>query len=163
MVSGLSVRHKDNETLNASYSFPASADLFDVNVVFLAFLDWLRSESVCAATITTSPFITHRHVPPPVFVCSLFGCYGRKQRSLPSRTAYVPRRANLQQETVNFSDIKLPYRLPAKARNNQYATTLNTTTKSRFSEMSSMLQIMPLDQLPLLKKGDNLAEIIVSR
>ena len=29
--------------------------------------------------------------------------------------------------------------------------------------MSSMLQIMPLDQLPLLKKGDDLAEMIVSR
>src|SRR5438128_12512816 len=81
MVSGLRVRHKDNQTLNASYTFPASADLFDVNVVFLSFLDWLRAEPVCAATIT-SPFITHRHVPPPLFVCSRFGCYGRKQRSL---------------------------------------------------------------------------------
>src|SRR5438876_175250 len=69
-------------TFNASDTFAASADLFDVNVVFLAFLDWLRAESVCAATITTSPFITHRHVPPPLFVCSRFGCYGRKQRSL---------------------------------------------------------------------------------
>jgi len=29
--------------------------------------------------------------------------------------------------------------------------------------MSNMLQIMPLDQLPLLKKGDDLAEMIVSR
>src|SRR5947209_1251934 len=81
MVPGLRVRHKDNETLHASYTFPASADLFDVNVVFLAFLDWLGTESVCAATIT-SPFITHRHVPPPLFFCSRFGCYGRKQRSL---------------------------------------------------------------------------------
>src|SRR5207247_5362730 len=104
MVSGLRVRHKDNQTLNASYTFPASADLFDVNVVFLAFLDWLRAESVCAATIT-SPFITNRHVTPPLFVCSRFGCYGRKQRSLRLRTAYVHRRANFQQETINFSDI----------------------------------------------------------
>ena len=50
-----------------------------------------------------------------------------------------------------------------KVRDNQYATSLNTTTKSRFSEMSGMLQIMPLDQLPLLKEGDDLAAIIVSR
>src|SRR5712691_5263538 len=163
MVSGLSVRHKDNETLNASYTFAASTDLFDVNVVLLAFLDWLRSESVCAATITTSPFITHRHVPPPLFVCSLFGCYGRKQRSLRSRTAYVPRRANLQQETVNFSDIKLPYNLPAIGWNSQYATSLNTTMKSRLSEMSGALTITPLNRLPLLKEGDDLAKIIVSR
>jgi len=50
-----------------------------------------------------------------------------------------------------------------KVRDNQYASSLNTTTKPGFSEMSNMLQIMPLDQLPLLKKGDDLAEMIVSR
>src|SRR5207302_8886975 len=45
----------------------------------------------------------------------------------------------------------------------QRATSLNTTTKSRFSEMSRPLEIIPLNQLPLLKKGDDLAGIIVSR
>src|SRR2546426_2125934 len=45
----------------------------------------------------------------------------------------------------------------------QHATSLNTTTKSRFSEMSRPLEIIPLNQLPLLKKGDDLAGIIVSR
>ena len=40
---------------------------------------------------------------------------------------------------------------------------MNTTTKPGFSEMSGTLQIMPLNQLPLLKKGDDLAGIIVSR
>src|SRR2546425_2190364 len=45
----------------------------------------------------------------------------------------------------------------------QHATSLNTTTKPRFSEMSRPLEIIPLNQLPLLKKGDDLAGIIVSR
>src|SRR5437588_733169 len=45
----------------------------------------------------------------------------------------------------------------------QRATSLNTTTKPRFSEMSRPLEIIPLNQLPLLKKGDDLAGIIVSR
>src|ERR1700756_3469318 len=131
MVPGLSVRYKDNETLNTGDTFATSADLFDVNVVLLAFLDWLRAEPISAASIT-SPFITHRHVPPPLFVCSLFGCYGRKQQSLPSRTAYVPRRANLQQETGGFSDKKLPYNPPTIVRNNRPATSLNTTTMCVF-------------------------------
>src|SRR6266702_2347375 len=45
----------------------------------------------------------------------------------------------------------------------QHATSLNTTTMPRFSEMSRSLEIIPLDQLPLLKEGDDLAGIIVSR
>src|SRR5437660_10887533 len=45
----------------------------------------------------------------------------------------------------------------------QRATSLNTTTKLRFSEMSRPLEIIPLNQLPLLKKGDDLAGLIVSR
>src|SRR6266581_3723259 len=45
----------------------------------------------------------------------------------------------------------------------QHATSLNTTTMPRFSEMSRALEIIPLDQLPLLKEGDDLAGIIVSR
>src|SRR5207245_1545104 len=48
-------------------------------------------------------------------------------------------------------------------RDNLRATSLNTTTKPRFSEMSRPLEIIPLNQLPLLKKGDDLAGIIVSR
>ena len=45
----------------------------------------------------------------------------------------------------------------------QHATSLNTTTMPRFSEMSRALEIVPLDQLPLFKEGDDLAGIIVSR
>ena len=45
----------------------------------------------------------------------------------------------------------------------QHATSLNTTTKPRFSEMLGTLQIVPLNQLPLLKEGDDLAQIIVAR
>src|SRR2546427_12439513 len=45
----------------------------------------------------------------------------------------------------------------------QHATSLNTTTMPRFSEMSHALEIIPLNQLPLLKEGDDLAGIIVSR
>src|SRR5438105_15796530 len=45
----------------------------------------------------------------------------------------------------------------------QYATSLNITTMPRFSEMSRALEIVPLDQLPLFKEGDDLAGIIVSR
>lgn len=40
---------------------------------------------------------------------------------------------------------------------------MNTTPKPRFSEMSGTLEITPLTQLPLLKYGDDLAAIIVSR
>ena len=40
---------------------------------------------------------------------------------------------------------------------------MNTTTMPRISEMSRALEIIPLDQLPLLKEGDDLAGIIVSR
>ncbi len=40
---------------------------------------------------------------------------------------------------------------------------MNTTTMPRFSEMSHALEIIPLNQLPLLKEGDDLAGIIVSR
>ena len=43
------------------------------------------------------------------------------------------------------------------------ATSLNTTTESRFSEMSGTLEITALNQIPLLKEGDDLAGIIVSR
>src|SRR5438477_436351 len=48
-------------------------------------------------------------------------------------------------------------------RTTQYATSLNTTTTPRFSEMSHSLEIVPLDQLPLFKEGDDLAGIIVTR
>src|SRR5438093_10470171 len=95
MVPGLRVRYEDNETLNAGYSFSASADLLDVNVVFLAFFDRLWTKTVRTATIT-SPLITHRHVPPPFFVSSRIGCYGRKQQSFRQRPQDVPRRVNLQ-------------------------------------------------------------------
>jgi coenzyme F420-0:L-glutamate ligase / coenzyme F420-1:gamma-L-glutamate ligase len=57
----------------------------------------------------------------------------------------------------------LPYSLPEKVRDNQLATSLNTTTKPRFPEVSDTLEITPLNQLPLLKEGDDLARIIVSR
>ena len=40
---------------------------------------------------------------------------------------------------------------------------MNTTMKSRLSEMSGALTITPLNRLPLLKEGDDLAKIIVSR
>ena len=59
--------------------------------------------------------------------------------------------------------MKLPYGPATMGRDNLRATSLNTTPKSRFSEMLGMLQIMPLSQLPLFKEGDDLAGIIVSR
>src|SRR5690242_7870863 len=152
MVPGLRVRYKDNKTFNAGDTFAASADLFDVDVVLLAFLDWLGAEPVSAASIT-SPFITHRHVPPPLFVCSLFGCYGRKQRSLSSRTAYVPRRANLQQENVAFSDIKLPYNPPSIVRNNRPAASLNTTTMCVFFRNVSRPHNYTTESTATLEKG----------
>src|SRR5437667_11371511 len=65
-------------------------------------------------------------------------------------------------ERSNFACIKLPYGPPTMGRDNLRATSLNTTTKPRFSEMSRPLEIIPLNQLPLLKKGDDLAGIIVS-
>ncbi len=48
-------------------------------------------------------------------------------------------------------------------RDNPHATSLNTTTMPRFSEMSHSLEIISLNQLPLLKEGDDLAGMIVSR
>jgi coenzyme F420-0:L-glutamate ligase / coenzyme F420-1:gamma-L-glutamate ligase len=62
-----------------------------------------------------------------------------------------------------MADIKLPYNPPAIVRDNRAATSLNTRVESRISEMSGTLTITPLNQLPLLKKGDDLAGIIVSR
>ena len=59
--------------------------------------------------------------------------------------------------------MKLPYGPATMGRDNLRPTSLNTTPKSRFSEMLGMLQIMPLSQLPLFKEGDDLAGIIVSR
>src|SRR5712692_6071264 len=60
MVPWFRVWYEDDQTFDAGYSFSAPADLFDINVVFLAFLDWFRTEPVrtTAATIA-SPFITH--------------------------------------------------------------------------------------------------------
>src|SRR5215467_6743336 len=111
MVPGLRVRYEDDQTLNASDTFPASADLFDVNVVLLSFLDWLWTKSVRTATVTSSPLITHRHVPPPFFVSLLFGCYRRKQQSFRQRPQDVSRQVNLQLKADLFSDINLPYKI----------------------------------------------------
>src|SRR5207237_6772099 len=68
-----------------------------------------------------------------------------------------------KRETTQFGIVKLHYGPPTKGRDNLRATSLNTTPKSRISEMLGTLQIMPLSQLPLLKEGDDLAGIIVSR
>jgi hypothetical protein len=86
MVPGLRVRHKDNETLHAGYTFSASADLFDVNIILFAFLDWFGSKPITAAKAAcaaSSSFVTHLHFPPPIFIRSIFscGCYGRNQQS----------------------------------------------------------------------------------
>src|SRR6266568_3965133 len=61
MIPGFRVRYEHYESLNSGYSFTASADLFDVNLVFFAFLDWFWTESVSAAAAIASPFITQRH------------------------------------------------------------------------------------------------------
>ena len=60
MISGFGVWYEDNKTFDARDSFTAATDLLDVDIVFFAFFDRFRSESVrTGTTAIASPFITH--------------------------------------------------------------------------------------------------------
>jgi hypothetical protein len=60
VISGFGVWYEDNKTFDARDSFTAATDLLDVDIVFFAFFDRFRSESVrTGTTAIASPFITH--------------------------------------------------------------------------------------------------------